>query len=64
MLGFLLKLTAGTVKLGVKYIVLPALVTVAVAWAAEAAAERIREHTPGHDGMGRRPHRMVAAAAD
>ncbi|MEA3203758.1 MAG: hypothetical protein QOI63_1437 [Thermoplasmata archaeon] len=46
MLGFLFKVTAGTVKLGVKYIIVPALLSVAITLAAEAIAEGIRSHTP------------------
>ena len=46
MLGFLFKVAAGTVKLGVKYIIVPAVVSVAITVAAELLAESIRNHTP------------------
>ncbi|HUR62702.1 MAG TPA: hypothetical protein VM286_10120 [Candidatus Thermoplasmatota archaeon] len=46
MLGFLFKVAAGTVKLGVKYIIVPAVVSVAITIAAEMLAEKIRENTP------------------
>jgi hypothetical protein len=60
MLGFLFKVTAGAVKLGVKYVILPAVITVAVAVAAEAIAEGIREHTPHPNGSDHRRSRRLA----
>lgn len=56
MLRFLFKVAAGTVKLGVKYVIVPAVVSVAIAVAAEALAERIRAHTPTHNGLARGAH--------
>jgi hypothetical protein len=52
MLGFIARIAMGTTKLAVKYVVVPALVSVAIAVAAEALAKRIRAHTPGPDHNG------------
>lgn len=52
MLRFLFKVTAGAVKFGVKYIVVPAVISVGVALVAETMAERIRAHTPHPHGNG------------
>jgi hypothetical protein len=64
MLGFLFKVTAGAVKLGVKYIIVPAVISVAVAMVAEAMAEGIRAHTPEapSNGMARRPRKATVHA--
>lgn len=66
MLGFLFKVAAGTVKFGVKYIIVPAVVSVAITIAAEMLAESIREHTPEapvHNGAAHPRPRKVAAKA-
>jgi hypothetical protein len=62
MLGFLFKVAAGTVKFGVKYIVVPAIVSVAIAVAAEALAEGIRAHTPHPAERNGAAHRQAAKA--
>jgi hypothetical protein len=66
MLGFLFKVAAGTVKLGVKYIIVPAVVSVAITIAAEMLAEKIRENTPEappQNGAVHAPARRVTARA-
>ncbi|HEX2065598.1 MAG TPA: hypothetical protein VHI93_02190 [Candidatus Thermoplasmatota archaeon] len=65
MLGFLFKVAAGTVKLGVKYIIVPAVVSVAITLAAEMLASSIREHTPEaqRNGTARRPRKVPARTA-
>jgi hypothetical protein len=66
MLGFLLKVVGGTVKLGVKYIIVPAIVSVAITVAAEMLAQSIREHTPEppeqNGTVRRRPAKKALAA--
>jgi hypothetical protein len=66
MLGFLFRVVGGTVKLGVKYIIVPAVVSVAITLAAEMLAQSIREHTPAppeHNGAiaaNPRPRKVAA----
>ncbi|HUR64429.1 MAG TPA: hypothetical protein VM241_08105 [Candidatus Thermoplasmatota archaeon] len=60
MLGFLFKVTAGTVKLGVKYIIVPAVLSVAITLVAEALAQSIREHTPEAPAQNGATHRRPA----
>ena len=62
MLGFLFKVAAGTAKRVVKYVIVPAIVSVGIALAAEAIAERIRAHTPdAANGVDHRRPRKAAA---
>ncbi|HEX2065499.1 MAG TPA: hypothetical protein VHI93_01670 [Candidatus Thermoplasmatota archaeon] len=65
MLGFLFRVAAGTVKLGVKYIIVPAVVSVAITLVAEMLAASIREHTPEteRNGAARRPRKLPARTA-
>ena len=58
MIVFLARTLYGAGKLAVKYVVIPAAVSVAVAFVAETLAGKIRAHTP------QRPHRVRQAQLD
>jgi hypothetical protein len=58
MIGFLFRALFGAGKLAVKYVVIPAAVSVAVAFVAESLASQIRARTP------QRPRRVRQAHLD